>query len=129
LPPTGPPPAFGASVFGFETAFASDAPAFVFAAGLLSVGVAATALPVFVFASLFRRGAAFDARSMGVSLTDYGAVFGWVTDGVALACPLVTSPIALSPGGAATILTRYIGGNATGFRSLRELNSSVATAA
>jgi hypothetical protein len=37
--------------------------------------------------------------------------------------------MALSPAGAATIETRYMGGKATGLRSLRVLKRSVATAA
>src|ERR1700694_5074335 len=104
FPPTGPPPALGASVFGCGTAFASAAAAL--AAGFGTLGVARTG----VFCACFALGS-------GISLSVDCAAVGCVTDVVALACPLFTSPMALSPGGAATILTRYIGGSATGFWS------------
>src|ERR1700704_289964 len=116
LPPVGPPPALGASVFGCGTALASAAPAF--AAGFGTLGVARAG----VFCAGFALGS-------GISLSVDCATLGCVTGVVALAWPLFTSPMALSPGGAPTILTRYMGGNATGFRSLSVLKRSVAIAA
>src|SRR2546423_14317794 len=116
FPPTVPPPALGASVFGCGPAFASRAPAF--AAGFGALGVART--------GVFCAGFAFGS---GISLSVDCDALGCVTGVVALAWPLFTSPMALSPGGAATMFTRYMGGSATCFRSLSVLKRSVATAA
>src|SRR3981081_828516 len=116
FPPTGPPPALGASVFGSGAAFASAAPAF--AAGFGTLGVARAG----VFCAGFALGS-------GISFTVDCAALGCVTGVVAWAWPLLTSPMALSPGGAATILPRDMGGSATGLRSLSVLNRSVAIAA
>jgi hypothetical protein len=73
-------------------------------------------------------GAGFAVGS-GISLTADCVAVGCVTLAAALGCAVFTSPIALSPGGAATISTRYIGGSATGLRSFIVLKRSVATAA
>ena len=89
-----------------------------FAAGFGALGVAR--------AGVFCAGFAFGS---GISLSVDCAALGCVTGVVAWAWPLFTSPMALSPGGAATILTRYMGGSATGLRSLSVLKRSVATAA
>src|SRR5690349_18173539 len=120
LSPVGPPPAFGASVLGLLAVFVSLgvlAFDFVVADALISVGVRRAVI-----------GAGLGFVS-GASLIVDGAGVGWVTDVLAAGVWVFTSPIALSPGGAATMLTRYIGGNATGLRSFRLLKRSVATAA
>src|SRR3954471_21361799 len=106
LPPVGPPPALGASVFGCGLTLASF--------GALTFGDGAT----FPSAGVTRAGVlgAGFALGSGISLGVDCAAVGGVTDVVAFAGSLFTSPIALSPGGAATMLTRYIGGSATGFR-------------
>src|SRR5205814_8423581 len=65
----------------------------------------------------------------GVSWIVDGALAGWVTVVVAFDSLVFTSPMARSPGGAATMLTRYIGGNATGLLSLRLSKRSVAATA
>jgi hypothetical protein len=108
----------GASVLGWGAAFASVAPAFAAGFGFASDGVTRAGILVAGF-----------AFGSGISLTDDCDALGCVTGVVVLDCSVFTSPIARSPAGAATISTRYIGGNATGFRSLRVLNSRVATAA
>src|SRR3954464_3378052 len=109
LPPVGPPPAFGASVFGCGLTLAS--------LGALTLGDGAT----FPSAGVTRAGVlgAGFALGSGPSLGVHCAGVGCVTDVAAFAGSLFTSPIALSPGGAATMLTRYIGGSATGFCSRR----------
>src|SRR5712671_8032531 len=118
LSPTGPPPAFGASVFGCGVTFASAGPAFATGLALASDGVTR--------AGVFGAGLAV---GNGMSLTDDCEAVGGVTAVFAAVCSLFTSPIARSPAGAAMISTRYIGGNATAFRSFRVLNRSVAIAA
>src|SRR3954470_13950074 len=107
LPPVGPPPAFGASVFGLGATLASF--------GALALGVGAT----FPSAGVTRAGVlgAGLALGSGISLSVDCAAVGGVTDVFAFAGSVFTSPIALGPAGAATMLTLYIGGNATGFRS------------
>src|SRR5436190_22030297 len=104
LPPVGPPPAFGASVFASVLTLASvGVVTFVDFAVFPSVGVAALAV-VFVAPVLVRGVAAvvrFRVR-MGASRIVDGAVVGCVTDVVGFEGPEVTSPIARSPGGAAT---------------------------
>src|SRR6202171_2403933 len=116
FPPREWPHTLGASVFSCAPAFESVAP--TFGAGFDTLGVAREG----VFCAGFALGS-------GISLSVDCAALGCVTAVVALACPLFTSPMALSPGGAATIETRYIGGKATVLRSLRGLERSVATAA
>jgi hypothetical protein len=54
------------------------------------------------------------ACGSGISLTEDGDALGWVTGATGLDAAALTSPIARSPGGAATMFTRYIGGNAIG---------------
>src|SRR6266550_9340443 len=108
LPPVGPPPALGASVFACCLT-------------LVSVGVVTLDFGA-VFASV---GGAFAAVlatvrfATAVSWIVDGALAGWVTGVVAFDSLVFTSPMARWPGGAATMLTRYIGGNATGLLSLR----------
>jgi hypothetical protein len=69
------------------------------------------------------------ALGRGISFTVDWVAVGCVTDVVVAVFAGLTSPTALSPGGAATISTRYIGGSATGRRSLSVLKRSVAIAA
>src|SRR3990170_6602332 len=117
LSPTGPPPAFGASVSGCASAFGSvgeTALVFGLGAGFASVGVART--------GGFRKGF---AAGIGISLTDDCAVAGWVTGAGTCDAWVFTSPIARSPGGAATMFTRYIGGSAIGFGWFRDRNASI----
>src|SRR3954471_5108060 len=80
LPPTGPPPAFGASVFGFAATFASAAPDFF--AFVFFLLVTADALSA-AFATLgVERAGVFCAGlavGSGISLTDDCAVLGCVT--------------------------------------------------
>jgi len=130
LPPVGPPPAFGA-LLGFSFAFASvRAAAGVFGAALLSVGVAALgAFDAGVLVRVVGGALAVLAFGTGVSRIVDGFVAGGVTAAGDFVAPAFTSPIARSPGGAATIFTRYIGGSATGFPCLRLLNRRVATRA
>src|SRR5690242_4270620 len=120
FPPTGPPPALGASVLGCVVAFAS--------LGVVAFGFAAGAAFVCVGVGRAFAGAIF-AFGTGASLIVDGAGVGGVTDVLVAGASGFTSPMARSPGGAATMFTRYIGGRATGFRSLRLLNSSVAITA
>src|SRR6202049_4817280 len=114
FPPVGPPPAFGASVFGCALTFVSvGALGFDVGATFPSVGVARAGV----------LGVSF-ALGVGISFTVDCVAVGCVTGVVALACAVFTSPIALSPAGAATIFTRYIGGSATGFRPPRGFKRS-----
>src|SRR6266496_411670 len=119
FPPVGPPPAFGASVLGWDVTLAS--------VGAVALGGGAT----FPFVGVARAGVfgAGLALGSGISLSVDCVAVGCVTDVLALDSAILTSPIALSPGGAATISTRYIGGSATGLRSLSVLKRSVATTA
>src|SRR2546423_5000511 len=122
VPPTGPPPAFGASVFLAELSLAAVA-VFTFCAAevFASVGVTALAVPFVAAASVREVGGALASLRLGTDASRIvdGAVVAWVTGVVGFAAPDRSSPMARSPGGAATMLTRYIGGNATGFCSFR----------
>src|SRR2546429_5194024 len=129
LPPVGPPPAFGASVFCCLTLVSPAALTFC-AVVLPSVGVAGFAAPLLAPVTAGAVAAAVVLRlGTGVSRSVDWVAVGCVTDVVGAARPDVSSPMARSPGSAATMLIRYIGGSATGFCSLRVLNRSVATAA
>ena len=119
FPPVGPPPALGAAVFCRATACASVG------VEVLDFDFVGAALVPVAVARVFR---AADFCGRGASLIVDGAGVGWVTDVLVAGVSVFTSPIARSPGGAATMLTRYIGGSATGFRSLRLLKRSVAIA-
>src|SRR5207247_9410665 len=116
FPPVGPPPLFGASVFGCGVTLAS--------VGALALGNGAT----FPFVGVARVGVfgAGLALGSGISLSVDCAAVGCVTGVLALDSSVFTSPLALSPGGAATLATRYIRGSATGCRSLTVLKSGVA---
>jgi hypothetical protein len=109
----------GAAVFGCGVTLAS--------VGALTLGDGETFPSVGVArAGVFCAGFAF---GRGISFTVDWVAVGCVTGGVVAAFAALTSPIALSPAGAATISTRYIGGSATGLRSLSVLKRSVAIAA
>src|SRR5215210_2549372 len=103
FPPSGPPPAFGASVSLCGTGFAS-----VGAAVLAGVGDA------FAIVGVERTGGFLTglAAGSGISLTDDCGVLGGVTAVAGFAAAVFTSPMARSPAGAATMFTRYIGGSA-----------------
>src|SRR5690242_19328145 len=118
LPPVGPPPAFGASLFAVcWTLVSVCVVTFVFGDVFVAVDGAFAAVLVTVF------------LGAGASLTVDGAAVGCVTGVVAFDSLVFTSPMARSPGGAATMLTRYIGGSATGLLCLRLTKRSVATTA
>src|SRR3982751_2111495 len=86
FPPTGPPPAFGASVFGFAATFVSAAPVFVVFVFFLLVTADARSA---TFAILgVARAAVFCTGFVvgtGMSLTDDCVALGCVTPAAALA--------------------------------------------
>src|ERR1700730_12689864 len=119
FPPVGPPPAFGASVFGCGVTLLSvGALGFDDGATFPSVGVARAGV----------LGAGL-ALGVGISFTVDCVAVGSVTGVVALACAVFTSPTHTSPGGAATIFSRYMCVSATGLRAFSVLKRRVATAA